>query len=47
MPFKVEKFDSIFGAKKLDGSNVHLYSVLLTVETCKYVSKQYAILNED
>lgn len=47
MPFKVERFDSIFGAKKLDGSNVHLYSVLLTVETCKYVSKQYAILNED
>lgn len=46
MPFKVERFDSIFGAKKLDGSNVHLYSVLLTVETCKYVSKQYAILNE-
>ena len=47
MPFKVEKFDSIFGAKKLDGSNVHLYSVLLTVETCKYVAKQYARQNED
>jgi hypothetical protein len=47
MPFKVERFDSIFGAKKLDGSNVHLYSVLLTVETCKYVAKQYAKINDD
>lgn len=40
--FKVEKYDSIFGAKKLDGSNVHIYSALLTVETCLYVAKSYA-----
>lgn len=35
--FKVEKYDSIFGPKKLDNSNVHIYSVILVVETCKYV----------
>lgn len=45
--FKVERYDSIFGAKKLDGSNVHLYSVLLTVEICKHVAKEYAKLNKD
>lgn len=47
MPFKVERFDGIFRAKKLDGSNVHLYSVLLTVETCRYIAKQYARHNDD
>lgn len=41
IPFKVEKYDSVFGAKKLDGSNVHIYSVLLVVETCRYVAKKY------
>lgn len=35
--FKVEKYDSIFGVKKLDGSNVHIYSVLFTIELVKYI----------
>lgn len=42
IPFKVEKYDSVFGVKKLDGSNVHIYSVLLTVELFKYISQEYA-----
>lgn len=37
--FRVERFDSIFGVKKLDGSNVHIYSVLLTLEMVKYICK--------
>lgn len=40
VPFKVERFDSIFGAKKLQGSNVHIYSALFAVETCAYIAKQ-------
>lgn len=40
VPFRVERFDSIFGAKKLQGSNVHIYSALFAVETCAYVAKQ-------
>lgn len=42
IPFKVERYDSIFGVKKLDGSNVHIYSVLFTVEMFKYVAQKYA-----
>ena len=42
IPFKVEKYDSVFGVKKLDGSNVHIYSVLLTVGLFKYISQEYA-----
>ena len=45
--FKVEKYDSIFGIKKLDGSNVHIYSVLFTVELLKYVTKEYAKMTDD
>lgn len=41
IPFKVERYDSIFGIKKLDGSNVHIYSALLTVEMLKYIIKHY------
>lgn len=37
IPFKVEKYDSIFGVKKLDNSNVHIYSAILTVELLKYI----------
>ena len=40
IPFWVEKFDSIFSIKKLQGSNVHIYSALFTVETCIYIAKQ-------
>ena len=39
VPFKVEKFDSIYGAKKLQGSNVHVYSSILAVEMCAYLAK--------
>lgn len=41
IPFRVEKYDSIYGPRKLSGSNVQIYSVLLTVEFVKYVSKQW------
>lgn len=40
VPFRVERFDSIFGAKKLQGSNVHIYSALFAVETCAYIARQ-------
>lgn len=36
--FRVEKFDNIYGPKKLSGSNVQIYSVLLVTEICKYVA---------
>lgn len=39
--FKVEKYDSIFGPKKLSNSNVQIYSVLLVTELSKYLAKHY------
>ena len=42
--FKVDKYDNIYGPKKLSGSNVQIYSVLLINEICRYVSERY---NED
>lgn len=36
--FRVEKYDNIYGPKKLSGSNVQIYSVLLVTEICKYVA---------
>ena len=42
IPFKVEKYDSIFGIKKLDGSNVHIYSAIFTVELLKYFISVYS-----
>ena len=39
--FKVEKYDNIFGPKKLSGSNVQIYSVLLVVELFRYIAKKY------
>lgn len=39
--FKVEKYDNIFGPKKLAGSNVQIYSVLLVTELCQYIAKKY------
>lgn len=42
VPFKVDRFHSIFSAKKLDGSNVHVYSVLLMTEITRYIVSQYA-----
>lgn len=41
IPFRVEKYDSIYGPRKLGGSNVQIYSVLLAVEFVKYMSKQW------
>lgn len=43
IPFRVEKFDSIYGAKKLQGSNVHVYSAIFAVETCAYLAKSQSI----
>lgn len=40
--FKVDKYDNVCGPKKLSSSNVHIYSVLLVVEMCSYIAKQYA-----
>lgn len=39
--FRVEKYDNIFGAKKLSGSNIQIYSVLLVTELCKYIANNY------
>lgn len=40
IPFKVERYDSIYGAKKLQDSNVHVYSAIFSVEMCAYLAKQ-------
>lgn len=40
IPFRVERYDSIYGAKKLQGSNVHVYSAIFSVEMCAYLAKQ-------
>ena len=40
VPFRVERFDSIFGTKKMQGSNVQVYSAIFTVEMCLYIAKQ-------
>ena len=39
VPFRVERYDSIYGAKKLQGSNVHVYSAIFSVEMCAYLAK--------
>ena len=40
IPFRVERYDSIFGAKKLNNSNVHIYSAIFAVEMCSYIARQ-------
>lgn len=40
--FKVDKYDNIYGPKKLSGSNVQIYSVLLINEICRFVSQKYS-----
>lgn len=45
--FRVEKTDGVFAPKKLSGSNVHVYSVLLVVEYAKYFAEQYIKNYED
>lgn len=47
IPFRVEKYDSIYGGRKLGGSNVQIYSVLLTVEFVKYISQQWDKHNKE
>lgn len=39
--FRVERFDNIYGPKKLASSNVQIYSVLLVTELCKYLSTHF------
>ena len=41
-PFRVERYDSMFGPKKLSSSPLHIYSVLLVVEFAKYLANKYA-----
>ena len=41
MPFRVDRYDSLYGAKKLNNSNIHIYSALLVVEFAKYVSENF------
>ena len=43
----MERYDSVFGIKKLDGSNVHIYSVLFTLEIFKYIVREYAKNHEE
>ncbi len=43
--FRVDKTDGVFAPKKLSGSNVHIYSVLLIVEYTKYFAEQYIKTN--
>ncbi|MEE0947223.1 MAG: leucine-rich repeat protein [Bacteroidales bacterium] len=47
IPFRVEKYDSIYGGRKLGGSNVQIYSVLLTIEFVKYISQQWDKHNKE
>lgn len=41
MPFLVDNYDDIYGAKRMAGSNVHIYSAIMTAELCKYISREY------
>lgn len=36
--FRVEKYDNVYGPKKLSNSPVQVYSVLLVTEICKYIA---------
>ena len=39
--FKVNKYNDICAPRKLSSSNIHIYSVILLVEICKYIAKNY------
>ena len=41
IPFAVQNIDNMYAAKRLDGSNIHIYSAVLTSEFARYVAKQY------
>lgn len=47
VPFNVDDFDSLYGVKKLNDSNVHLYSALLTIEFTRFLAKKYVENNPD
>ena len=47
IPFRMENFDSMFSAKKLANSNIHIYSALLSTEFCRYLAKRYVENNPD
>ena len=47
IPFSVENIDNMYAAKKLDGSNIHIYSAVLTSEFARYVAKQYKDNNNE
>lgn len=42
IPFKVENIDNMYAAKRLAGSNIHIYSAVLTSEMMRYVAKKFA-----
>lgn len=42
IPFKVERIDNMYAAKRLSGSNIHIYSAVLTSELMRYVAKKFA-----
>ena len=39
--FRVDKYDNVYGPKKLSSSSVQIYSVLLVTEICKYITTHY------
>ena len=41
IPFKVENIDNMYAAKRLVGSNIHIYSAVLTAEFARYVAKKF------
>ena len=41
IPFKVENIDNMYAAKRLAGSNIHIYSAVLTSELMRYVAKKF------
>lgn len=47
IPFAVENIDNMYAAKKLAGSNIHIYSAILASEFTRYISKQYKENNTD
>lgn len=47
IPFKVENIDNMYAAKKLSGSNIHIYSAVLSSELMRFVAKSYVKNNPD
>ncbi len=47
IPFAVENIDNMYAAKKLAGSNIHIYSAILSSEFARYIAKNYKENNSD